>query len=414
MSRRPVDEPARRLDDHAIAAFLPAPPSYRYTPKVRTGAAQSTASVLLPGRGRAPAATTQGPTILRAPRHTETMKPLRYLSAAEVALAMPPLAERLVLAERTMRALGDTAELPPKIGVHPRQTGSLAQAMPALLRGEAPDGSADLIGAKWIAGFPENPRLGLPAYHALVLLNDPVTGVALAVMDAATITAGRTAAASGVAIRHFLPGDVGPAGAQPASEPARVGILGAGAQARSHLDVLGRLLPGCTVGLTDVDGARAAALAGEAAAVEGIGSAEAVSSVREAVESADVVVSVISFGPDRQALDPAWLGPRTLFVAVDYDMQAPAALARESFFAVDDRGQFLATRSGSVFAGYPEPDATLGELLRGEGSAGSGRPGRAAGRVLVTHLGVGLADVVFASAILERAERLGLGRLLPR
>jgi hypothetical protein len=29
-------------------------------------------------------------------------------------------------------------------------------------------------------------------------------------------------------------------------------------------------------------------------------------------------------------------------------------------------------------------------------------------------LGVGLADVVFASAILARAEQLGLGRLLPQ
>ena len=50
---------------------------------------------------------------------------------------MPPLVERLALAERTMRALGETAEMPPKIGVHPRQPGSLAHAMPALLRGEA-------------------------------------------------------------------------------------------------------------------------------------------------------------------------------------------------------------------------------------------------------------------------------------
>ena len=61
---------------------------------------------------------------------------------------MPPLPERLDLAERTMRALGRSAELPAKIGVHPRQPGSLAHAMPALLRGEAADGSLDLIGAK--------------------------------------------------------------------------------------------------------------------------------------------------------------------------------------------------------------------------------------------------------------------------
>ena len=338
------------------------------------------------------------------------MKPLRHLSAAEVAAAMPPLAERLSLAQKTMRALGREAELPPKIGVHPRQPGSLAHAMPALLRGDAADGSTDLIGAKWITGFPSNPAAGLPTYHALVLLNDPVTGEPLAVMDAAIITAARTAAISGTAIRHFLPEGSGPGG-----QPARVALLGAGAQARSHIPIIGHLLPDALVRLTDVDGERAAALALEASSMPGIGAAESVSSVREAVESADVVVSVVSFGPSRQALDPAWLGPETLFVAVDYDMQAPAALAREALFVVDERDQFLATRSGPTFAGYPDPDATLGQLLRGDaqprpGGSGGGHEGR----ILVTHLGVGLADVVFASAILARAEQLGLGRLLPR
>jgi ornithine cyclodeaminase/alanine dehydrogenase-like protein (mu-crystallin family) len=337
------------------------------------------------------------------------MKPLRHLCAAEVAAAMPPLSERLDLAERTMLALGRNAELPAKIGVHPRQPGSLAHAMPALLRGEAADGSMDLIGAKWIAGFPANPSLGLPAYHALVLLNDPITGEPLAIMEAGTITAARTAAITGTAIRHFRSGGPeakGRAAGAVAGAP-RVAILGAGAQARSHLPVVGHLLPGARVRVVDLDPARAAGLAEESRAIEGIGSIEAVASVSQAVDSADVVISMVSFGPEHQTLDPAWLAPDALFVAVDYDMQAPAALAREALFVVDEREQFLATRSGSSFAGYPDPDATLGEVLRADA------PARAGGRVLVTHLGVGLADVVFAAAILARAEQLGLGRLLP-
>jgi ornithine cyclodeaminase/alanine dehydrogenase-like protein (mu-crystallin family) len=312
---------------------------------------------------------------------------------------MPPLAERLELAEMTLRALGRTAELPAKIGVHPRRPGSLAHAMPALLRGEAGDGEADLIGVKWIVGFPENPAVGLPTYHALVILNDARNGLPLAVMDAGMITAQRTAAVSGAAIGLFAPATGGRA--------ARVALLGAGVQARGHLPVIGRLLPGASIRITDLDRARAEALASGAGAVEGIGSAEAVSSVHRAVEEADVVVSVVSFGPEHQALDPDWLGSETLFIAVDYDMQAPAALAREALFVVDERDQFLAARADGGFAGYPDPNATLGEALRD-------RPVRPTGRVLVSHLGVGLADVVFASAILKRAEQLGLGVLLPR
>jgi ornithine cyclodeaminase/alanine dehydrogenase-like protein (mu-crystallin family) len=327
------------------------------------------------------------------------MRPLRHLSADEVAAAAPPMVERLGLAELTMRSLGREAEMPAKIGVHPRAPGSLAHAMPALLKGVADDGSEDLIGMKWIAGFPRNPSLGLATYNALVILNDAVTGLPIAVMDAGSITAQRTAAVSGVAIRRFAPEHM--------DRPAHVAILGAGAQARSHLPVIGHILPGATVSVTDVNDARSEALARDAAAIPGLGSVQKVGTVEEAVAGADVVVSVVSFGPERQSLDPGWLTSNALVVAVDYDMQAPAALAREAMFLVDERDQFLATRSEDTFAGYPDPDLTIGDALR----QSTRRP---QGRMLVSHLGVGLADVVFASAILDRAEQLGLGRLLPR
>ena len=74
-----------------------------------------------------------------------------------------------------------------------------------------------------------------------------------------------------------------------------------------------------------------------------------------------------------------------------------------ALFLVDDRGQFLANRDAGQFDGYPDPVATLGEAIL----AGTPRP--PAGRVVVTHLGVGLADVVFADAIVPGPTRAGLG-----
>ena len=325
--------------------------------------------------------------------------PIRHLSADEVIAAAPSLLDRLSLAELAMRALGHEAEMPAKIGVHPRESGSIAHAMPALLHGDAEDGSRDLMGMKWIAGFPANPSRGLATYNALVVLNDAATGLPVAIMDAGPITAQRTAAVSGVVMRRFAP--------ERMERTSRVALLGAGAQARSHLPVIGHVLPGATVAVADVDRARAQALARDVATFSGVVTMDVAGSVREAVDGADVVVSVVSFGPDRQTLDPAWLLPDALFVAVDYDMQAPAALAREAFFLTDARDQFLATRSATQFAGYPDPDATIGEAVRE-------RMRRPAGRVLASHLGVGLADVIFAAATLTRAEELGLGRMLPR
>ena len=97
-----------------------------------------------------------------------------------------------------------------------------------------------------------------------------------------------------------------------------------------------------------------------------------------------------------------------LVVAVDYDMCIPAEFApRSSVFLTDDLAQFRASRAGPVFAGYPDPDASLGEALVGR--AIDARP---TGATYVNHLGVGLADVVFGDAIVRRAESLGIGTRL--
>jgi len=327
--------------------------------------------------------------------------PLRYLSAADVIAAMPDIDDRLTLAERTLTALVSDAELPPKIGIHPRPAGAFAHAMPAYLRGVDPDGGEDRMGMKWVAGFATNNDRGLPAISAIVVLNDPVTGLPIAIVDGGPITAQRTAAVSGVAIRRFKPVVAG--------RPLRAALIGAGTQGRSHLPVLGHVLPGVELRLFDRHPERVAALAEIARATAGIGSVEAALESRAAVEGADVVVTAASFGPVRQVMTDDWLAADALVVPVDYATYCAAEIARDAgLFLVDDRGQFLANRDAGAFDGYPDPTATLGEAILD----GTRRP--AAGRVVTTHLGVGLADVVFGSAILRRAEELGLGTVLRR
>lgn len=343
---------------------------------------------------------------------TESILPLRYLSGADVLAALPDVAERLALAERAIVALGRDAELPPKIGVQPRQAGSLAHAMPALLRGAAEDGSDDLLGIKWVVGFPANVALGIPAIHGTTILSDAVTGRPRAILDAGALTAHRTAAVSGVAIARWGP---------PPDRPVRVALVGAGAQARSHLPVIGALLPQAEVVVCDRDAERLASLAldvaegadtGRLGADRGrlgaIRHVDTTSDARAAIDGADLVVTIVSFGPSRQLLPADGFAPGATIVAVDYDMCVPGPLAAAAaLFLVDDRDQYLANRRGDVFAGYPAEVKTMGEAIIG----GVERP---AGRVLVTHLGVGLADVVFADAVLRRAEELGIGTQLER
>jgi ornithine cyclodeaminase/alanine dehydrogenase-like protein (mu-crystallin family) len=187
-----------------------------------------------------------------------------------------------------------------------------------------------------------------------------------------------------------------------------VALIGAGVQGRSHLSVFGHLLPGCRLTLYDPDAGRADALAIVAAETVGIGSVRVAASARAATEDADVVVTAASLGAVRQVMTNDWLTPDALVVPIDYATYAAAEVARDAaLFLVDERGQFLANRDAGLFDGYPDPAATLGEAIL----AGSSRP---PGRVVVTHLGVGLADVVFGRAILAAAEVAGLGIVLRR
>ncbi|MHB8892335.1 MAG: hypothetical protein ACYC65_09870 [Candidatus Limnocylindrales bacterium] len=335
------------------------------------------------------------------------LPPLRHLSSADVTAAMPSLPERLALAEQTLRGLAGAAELPPKIGVHPRAAASFAHAMPALLPGEAADGSADRLGMKWVSGNPANNAVGLLGIYGVLLLNDPVTTAPIAILDAGPITAERTAAISGVAIRAFAPagarGEGGGGGRAP-----RAALIGAGVQGRSHVPVLGHVLPGVELVVFDRDPVRAEVLAESARHTPGIGSARVAASAREAVEGADVVVTAASFvaPPERQLMTNRWLTPHALVVPVDYATYCAAEVAREAaLFVVDHTEQFLANRELGNFDGYPDPAAMIGEVLDGA---------RPAGRIVTTHLGTGLADVVFGSAILAAAEERGLGTILRR
>jgi ornithine cyclodeaminase len=88
-------------------------------------------------------------------------------------------------------------------------------------------GEHGAFGMKAICVFPGNPALGKDAHQGMVMLFSQETGEPQALMNASQITATRTAAVSAVATRLL---------ARPDAE--RLGIIGAGVQARTHLGAL--------------------------------------------------------------------------------------------------------------------------------------------------------------------------------
>lgn len=89
-----------------------------------------------------------------------------------------------------------------------------------------------VFGAKLISIFPGNGRRGLPAIQGQVLLFDGDDGRPLALVEAASLTAIRTAAASAAATRVLANPDA-----------SRLALLGYGVQAGSHLEAMRAVRP---------------------------------------------------------------------------------------------------------------------------------------------------------------------------
>src|SRR5215208_5065674 len=151
---------------------------------------------------------------------------IRYLSRADVEAVGLAGTEVIAILDRAFRAKREGGvEMPPKIGVHPRDD-AFIHAMPAYAA------ELDAVGLKWVAGYPGNQDLGLPYIHGLFVLSDADTGRPLAVMDATWITEVRTAAASMLGIRALAGGPL-----------ESVGIVGCGRQGHIHLELAGRVFP---------------------------------------------------------------------------------------------------------------------------------------------------------------------------
>ncbi|MEW1889411.1 2,3-diaminopropionate biosynthesis protein SbnB [Streptomyces sp. NPDC085659] len=106
----------------------------------------------------------------------------------------------------------------------PEKPDSRIIALPAFLGDDV-----QLAGIKWIASFPRNTASGLPRAAAVLVLNDYETGYPVACMEAAGISAARTAASAAVAARTLRPDG---------HRGTTVAVVGGGVIARNICDYL--------------------------------------------------------------------------------------------------------------------------------------------------------------------------------
>ena len=319
--------------------------------------------------------------------------PVLYLSREDVEATRLPMSEIIQALEAMFKEKGDgKVEMPPKPGIHPRPD-AFIHAMPAYIP------SLEAAGVKWVSGYPGNQARGLPYITGLLILNQPDTGVPLAVMDCTWITAQRTGAATAVAAKYL---------ARPDS--VSIGIVACGVQGRSNLEALACLFEVRHVKAYDLYPEVALRYAREMEARLDL-DIEPVKTLPEAVKDLDIVVTS---GPilknPKASIEPGWLAPGSFASLVDFDSYWQGAALREvNKLATDDLAQMRYYRQEGYFRQTPEVYADLGEIVSGR------KPGRESDseRTASINLGLALDDMATAIRVYQRAKARGIGRELP-
>ena len=312
------------------------------------------------------------------------------LSQEDIEKAAPPRGDILRIVEDTYRMMGRAeAEVPTKIGVHPDRPGSFCHAMPAWVR------PAGALGMKWVAYYPGNLARGLPDSTAIIVLNDPATGMPVALMEGMWITYARTAACAAVAAKYLCnPG------------PARLALVGCGGLGGWSLAMLSEVFP--TLGEV-----RVASRTEESRrefcsrmAQQGPWSRRPVERLEDAVRGADIVVSSIPQGPN-PPLRAQWWSAGAVAIPLD----VTAAWDAESFAKAD---RFVTDGYESVgrAAARQEPRLALPQQYVDLAQVVLGTsPGRLneRERIMAVPSGVATTDMTLAWEIFRRARRAGAG-----
>jgi len=302
--------------------------------------------------------------------------------AADVERAVPPAAAYEAVRDAFVAFARGEWTMPPKSYVTNYPAGDF-RAMPALGGGYA------LL--KWVTSFPGNPTRGLPTVTGLVLLSNAEDGRLLCILDAAAVTALRTAAAGVLAAETLR--------REGASSYAVVGCGPNGAETVRML-----VARGLTPMVWDVDGARRHAVAEENGAYVAETAAEAL--------ACDVVITVTPGSVPLYERDSLRPGQHVSLMGADGPDKAEVAveeLGRARLFC-DEWEQACSKGIGDIGQGVTvgrirrEQVTELGQVLAG---AADGR--RSADDItLFDSSGLAIQDLAIAKIAYSKRDQLSL------
>lgn len=295
-------------------------------------------------------------------------------------------------------ALGNVV-MPQRTAIRISDYHGIHLGMPAYVGGVGDGGSLAL---KVVTVYPENPaKYSMPTTIGTLLLNDPRTGVLLAIMDAGFLTAMRTGAVSGVATKYLA-----------RENACSVGVFGAGVQARTQLMAVCevRSIERATVFDPWTEGReRFAAEMSERLSVP----VEPTEEPRVCVANEIIVAASSSSEP---IFEGAWLAPGTHINGIGShspDARELDTITLQRSKVVPDLSAACLVEAGDLIIPIKEGaitedhiHASLGEVVAGL------KPGRESDDEITLFKSVGLAvqDAATAALVYDLARGAGVGR----
>lgn len=321
------------------------------------------------------------------------------LTADDVRKALPMVEAIQAMKDAYASLSNGTAAVPLRTRLPIPNSEALSLFMPAFVGSQ----NGNALAIKVVSLFPTNPARGLAYIQAAVLVFDPETGQAIALLEGSSLTAIRTGAAGGAAIDLL---------ARPESKV--VAVFGAGAQGRTQLEAACTARNIETAFIFDADLEKANSFAGE---MKGKGKIpkdlRVASTAKEAVENADIICTATT--SSKPVFDDKNVKAGTHISAVGSytpDMQeVPAETLQHATIYVDSRSASLAEAGDLIQpmkAGMFDESHICGEL----GELISGKiKGRASPDEITYFKSVGVAvqDAMAAQITLTNARKMGIG-----
>lgn len=326
---------------------------------------------------------------------------IRYLSGHDVAALELANDEILDAVEQALRAQGEgRTVIEPRMHLvaDPDCGGHFN-----VLRGYI--GPGNNAGVKVVGDFHGNYRLGLPSEFGLLNLFDGRTGQPRAILDATGITEMRTGAVTAIGAKYLAP-----------PRPRVLGHIGARGTAYWNVRLLDHLFDfeeirvhSRRAGSREAFGERLAADLGKPVRV--------VDNWRDCLESADILVEASRLEQPEPLLRTRWIRPGALVIPYGTMSTVEDDITDIMHkIVVDDWGQCTVGPFGCLRRHVDSGRITRASI---HGELGEICAGRIAGRehddetCLLWHRGLSTSDIALGVAMLDKAERLGLGMELP-